>query len=325
MIPKPPPREGTLGFLYFPPFRVQGISIAGEITCLQIPELDLGFDIGSCPRAMLSSKFLAISHGHMDHVGALAYFCSQRQFQGMGTAKIVCDERIESDIRGMMSGFVNLERQKTPYEIIALKPEGEIEIKNNIFLRGFPTEHTCPSFGYSVYERRTKLKPELVDFPQEKLRELKDRGVEITRTLTVPRIAYLGDTQPGPHLVREDVRKAPIVICECTFFEPDHKDRAKIGMHLHVDDVAEWLGVLECEALVLVHVSRRTDLNFARKRFLQVCGPDKSQRVHFLMDFRSQRARYEAQLAEAEAHAAAMGRGRVAASPAHEQPVDSDD
>ncbi|MCG3124468.1 MAG: hypothetical protein GIKADHBN_02932 [Phycisphaerales bacterium] len=56
MIPKPPPREGTLGFLYIPPFRVQGISIAGEITCLQIPELDLGFDIGSCPRALLSSK-----------------------------------------------------------------------------------------------------------------------------------------------------------------------------------------------------------------------------------------------------------------------------
>jgi ribonuclease Z len=65
---------------------------------------------------MLSSKYLAISHGHMDHIGALAYFCSQRRFQGMGTAKIVCDARIEPDIRGMMAGFVDLERQKTPYE-----------------------------------------------------------------------------------------------------------------------------------------------------------------------------------------------------------------
>ncbi len=310
MIPKPPPREGTLGFLYIPPFRVQGISIAGEITCMQIPELDIGFDIGACPRAMLSSKYLAISHGHMDHIGSLAYYCSQRKFQGMGTAKIVCDARIEPDIRGMMAGFVNLERQKTPYEIIPLAPEGQVEIKNNIFLRGFATEHTCPSFGYSVYEKRTKLKPEFLEYPQEKLKELKERGVEITRTLTIPQVAYLGDTQPGPHLIREDVRKAQIVICECTFFEPDHKDRAKIGMHMHVDDVAEWLRVLECEALILVHVSRRTDLHYARKRFSQVCGEEKAGKVHFLMDFRSQRARYEAQLAAAEAHMASLGQKR---------------
>ena len=319
MIPKPPPREGTLGFLYFPPFRVQGISIAGEITCLQIPELDIGFDIGACPRAMLSSKYLAISHGHMDHIGSLAYYCSQRKFQGMGTAKIVCDARIEGDIRGMMQGFVNLERQKTPYEVIPLQPDGQIEIKNNIFLRGFPTEHTCPSFGYSIYEKRTKLKPEFVDYPQEKLKELKERGVEITRTLTIPQVAYLGDTQPGPHLVREDVRKAQIVICECTFFEPDHKDRAKIGMHMHVDDVAEWLRVLESEALVLVHVSRRTDLNYARKRFSQVCGVEKADKVHFLMDFRSQRMRYEAQVAAAEAHAASLGQKRGGAKSVDEE------
>ncbi|MCC6427879.1 MAG: hypothetical protein IT435_13795 [Phycisphaerales bacterium] len=315
MIPKPPPREGTLGFLYIPPYRIQGISIAGEITCLQIPELDIGFDIGACPRAMLSSKFLAISHGHMDHIGALAYYCSQRKFQGMGTAKIVCDARIEQDIRGMMAGFVNLERQKTPFEVIPLQPDGQVEIKNNIFLRGFPTEHTCPSFGYSIYERRTKLKPEFLEYPQEKLKELKDRGVEITRTLTIPLIAYLGDTQPGPHLIREDVRKAQIVICECTFFEPDHKDRAKIGMHMHVDDVAEWLRVLECEALILIHVSRRTDLNYSRRRFAEVCGQEKAEKVHFMMDFRSQRARYDAQLAAAEAHMATLGQRRGEAEP----------
>ena len=30
MLPKPPPREGNLGFLYIPPYRVQGLSVAGE-------------------------------------------------------------------------------------------------------------------------------------------------------------------------------------------------------------------------------------------------------------------------------------------------------
>ncbi len=317
MLPKPPPREGQLAFWYLPPYRVQGISVAGEITCLQIPELDLGFDIGSCPRAMLSSKFLALSHGHMDHSGGLAYFCSQRRFQGMGNGKIICDARIAPDIHRMMAGFVDLERQKTPYDVIPLQPEGEVQIKNGIFLRGFPTEHTCPSFGYAVYEKRSKLKPEFVDLPQEKLRELKERGTEITRTLEIPIVAYLGDTQPGPHLVRSDVRKAQIVICECTFFEPDHKDRAKVGMHMHVDDVAEWLRVLECQALVLIHISRRTDLGYARKRLLQLVGEEKGSMIHLLMDHRASRARFEAQLAEAEAREA--GAARSSGAPAEQE------
>ncbi|MBK9188476.1 MAG: MBL fold metallo-hydrolase [Phycisphaerales bacterium] len=307
MLPKPPPREMSLGFLYCPPFRIIGESIAGEATCLQIPELDLGFDMGSCPRAMLPSKHLAITHGHMDHVGGLAYFCSQRRFQGMGTAKIICDERIAPAIRRMMEGYVDLERQRTPFDLLPLKPEQQIEIKNNMMLRGFETEHTCPSFGYSVVERRTKLKQEYTDLPQEKLRELKDRGVEITRSLEIPLVAFTGDTAPGPHLIRDDVRKAQIVIAECTFFEPDHKDRAKIGMHMHLDDIAEWLRVLECQHLVLVHVSRRTDMQYARKRLMQTVGEDLASRVHFLMDYRTNRARYEQQFAQAEAKEHAAG------------------
>jgi ribonuclease Z len=299
MIPKPPPREPSQGFLYLPPFRLYGESVAGETTAMIIPELDLGFDIGSCPRAMLPSKHLAITHGHMDHIGGLAYYCSQRRFQGMGTAKIVCDARIAPAIKRMMEGYVDLERQRTPYELIPLLPNQPLEIKNNILLRGFETEHTCPSFGYVASEKRTKLKPEFVDMPQEKLKELKDRGVEITRSLEIPLIAFTGDTAPGPHLIREDVRKAQIVIAECTFFEPDHKERAKVGMHMHLDDIAEWLRILECQHLVLVHVSRRTDMQYARERIAQVAGAKNMERVLFLMDYRTNKARYEGQMVAA--------------------------
>lgn len=299
MLPKPPPREGSPGFLYLPPYRVQGVSVAGETTCIMIPELDLCFDMGECPRYALPARWVAISHGHMDHIGALAYYCSQRRFQGMGTAKIVCDARIASAIHRMMAGFVDLEQQRTPYELFPLEPEQQIEIKPNIFLRGFETEHTSPSFGYTVIERRSKLKPELVNLPQEKLKELKDRGQEITRTLEIPLVAYLGDTAPGPHLVRADIRKAEIVICECTFFEPEHVERAKIGMHMHVKDIAEWIRVLECKALILTHISRRTHLGFAREQLVKLIGPEKAERVFLLMDNRFNRERYEKQEIEA--------------------------
>ncbi|RNC80269.1 MAG: MBL fold metallo-hydrolase [Phycisphaera sp.] len=300
MIPKPPPREGQIGFLYCPPYRIQGTSVAGESTTIMVPELDVCFDMGAPLRCALASKFVALSHGHMDHIGGLAYYASQRQFQGMGEGTIVCDKRIADDVRNMMKGYNDLERQKTPYKLVELDENEELEVKNNMFLRGFATEHTSPSFGWVIVEKRSKLKPELVGLPQEKLRELKDRGQEITMTLEVPLIAYTGDTLPGPHLVRDDVRRAQVVVSECTFFEPDHKARAKIGMHLHIDDIAEWAGVLEAEALILTHISRRTHMTYVRKRLDEALSDDVRSRVHVLMDHRACKERYEQQAEEAE-------------------------
>ncbi len=299
MLPKPPPREGSLGFLYLPPFRVQGFSVAGEATCLQVPELDIAFDMGVCPRAALACKYVAVTHGHMDHVGGLAYYCSQRRFQGMGTGTIVCDARIASAMHRMLAGFHDLEQQRTPYELIELEDGGQVEIKNNHFLTGFYTDHTSPSMGYAVVERRTKLREEYAELPQEKLRELKSRGVEITRELRIPLVAYTGDTSPGPHLVRDEVRRAKIIITECTFFDADHRQRAGVGKHLHVSDLAEWLRVVECEAMVVVHISRRTHLGEARQALERAAGREAASRVHFLMDYRTNRERYEQQLADA--------------------------
>lgn len=298
MIPKPPPREGSLGFLYLPPFRVCGTSIAGESTCIGIPELDICFDLGICPRAMLAMKTIAVSHGHMDHIGGIAYYCSQRYFQGMGEGTIVCDARIAPAMERMLAGYVELERQNTPYKLIAMKPGDEHQIKNNIFLRPFEVEHTVPTFGYSIVEKRSKLKDEFVGMPQEKLKELRDRGTEITRVIEVPLVAYLGDTAPGPALVRDDVRKAQVVICECTFTEPEHKERAKTGMHMHAEAIAEWLRVLECQSLVLTHLSRRTNMGYARKRILDLAGPQLNRKVEFLMDYKFNKERYEKQLAD---------------------------
>ncbi|MBA4028919.1 MAG: hypothetical protein C0475_07260 [Planctomyces sp.] len=302
MLPKPPPREASLGFLYLPPYRVIGTSVAGEATAVQVPELDICFDMGVCPRPMLACKYVAVSHGHMDHIGGLAYYCSQRYFQGMTPGTLICSKEIEPAVRRMLEGYNDLERQRTPYELIAVEPEQTVEIKNNIFLRAFQLDHTAPTLGFSIYERRSKLKPELVGLPQEKLVEMRDRGDEITRTLEIPVMAYVMDTAPGPALVREDVRKAPLLVTECTFFEPDTRDRAKAGMHLHVKDIAECMRFWEAQSVVLGHVSRRIHLLEARKQITLALGRAKAERVFFLMDSKFNKERYERQQMDAGEH-----------------------
>lgn len=299
--PPPPPRRPQLGFLVVPPYRIQGLSIAGEETVLQIPEMDLCFDIGRCPRSVLSSKFVALTHGHMDHAASFAYYFSQRQFQGMGVGTLVCPQALVQPVHNVMRGWIDLEAQRTPYEVLGMGPDDEIEIKNNLVLRAFATLHTVPSIGYVVLERRSKLRPEFVGLPQEKLVELKQQGQSITQTIDVPQICYTGDTMWGPFFDRPDVRQAKILITECTFIEPGHRSRAAVGKHLHLDDIVELVKISQAETIVLTHLSRRTHIGQAQKWLDEAIPSEHRHRVVLLMDHRANKARYDQQTAEASA------------------------
>lgn len=295
MLPKMPSSGGAPGFLFVPPFRIQGYSIAGEQTVIQIPELDVCFDMGTCPRFALSSPFVAVSHGHMDHVGGLPYYLSQRVFQKMGVGTIVCHPELAAPISAMMESWQALERQKTPFHVVPLAPDAELRIKPDVVLRAIEVAHTGPSLGYGLLEYRSKLRPEFREHPQERLRDLKKQGVEITQTLEIPMIAFTGDTQLAPALFRDEFAKARIVISECTFFDDEHRERAVLGKHLHIDDVAQLLEIWEAETVILTHLSRRTNMIEVHEVLRRRLKPADVERVHLLMDYRANRARYERQ------------------------------
>ncbi|MGH7176818.1 MAG: MBL fold metallo-hydrolase, partial [Tepidisphaeraceae bacterium] len=69
--------------LRFGALHVIGYSVAGEETVVQVPELNVCFDIGRAPHFALTSDIICLTHGHMDHVAGLGYYLSQRHFQGM--------------------------------------------------------------------------------------------------------------------------------------------------------------------------------------------------------------------------------------------------
>jgi ribonuclease Z len=236
----------------------------------------------------------------MDHVAALSYYFSQRNFQGMGVGTVICPPALVDPIHNLMNAWVDIELQRTPYHVKPLEHEEELEIKNNHFLRAFKTVHTSPSMGYVINERRTKLRADLVGLPQEKLVELKQQGEQITQMREVPLVCYTGDTAWGEHFDRQDLLQAKILITECTFVEPDDHGRAAIGKHLHLRDIVRLVERSSAEAVILTHLSRRTNLDRARDQIAQALSPGDRERVFILMDHRSNHARYEQQLREAE-------------------------
>src|SRR5689334_16760214 len=83
-------------------YHVVGYSVAGEETVVQVPELNVCFDIGRCPYFALTSDIVCISHGHMDHLAGLPYYLSQRFFQGMKPGTVLVPRELERPLDNLL-------------------------------------------------------------------------------------------------------------------------------------------------------------------------------------------------------------------------------
>jgi ribonuclease Z len=264
---------------------VIGYSVAGEETLVQVPELNVCFDIGRAPYFALTSDIVCITHGHMDHVAGIPYYLSQRSFQGMKPGTILLPRELERPVDNLLRCWRDVERQATPYSLIGMSPGDVHEVRRDFAIRCFATHHGGPSLGYSLISVREKLKQEYIGKAGPELVALKNKGIEIQYRIEVPLVAYLGDTTMGEVFDHPDVQNAEVLITEVTFFDADHKSKAKAGRHLHVDHFLDILPRLENKDIVLIHVSRRTGVRRARNLLRRRIGNERMKQIHFLMDF----------------------------------------
>ncbi len=273
-----------------PQLSIVGYSVAGEETVVAAPQFNAVFDIGRCPQFALACDHLCLTHGHMDHVGGIAYYLSQRSFLELKPATILCPEPLAEALDAMLLSWRNVERQKTPYLLVPMQPGDRFSIRDDFGIRAVATHHGMPSLGYTAINVRKKLKPEYFGRPGPELAQLNRSGVEISAEIEVPLLSFLGDTCAGPVFEDPDVKNADVLVTECTFYEDDHKHRSKVGKHLHVEDFARILPRLNNKHVVIGHVSRRTAVRRARHVLSKMVGPDLMKRVHFLMDFETSAA-----------------------------------
>ena len=82
------------------------------------------------------------------------------------------------------------------------------------------------------------------------------------------------------------VKDSRILITECTFFIQEHKERAKAGKHTHVDELANMLGKMNNEYIVLTHFTQRTHIREAINILRAKLPDDIFKKIIILMDQR---------------------------------------
>lgn len=271
--------DKTIGSL-----RLQGISLAGEETVITVPEFNVAFDIGRAPREAVMMDYLCLSHGHMDHAAGLAYYFSQRAFQGMPPGTLLVHRKLVGPVERLLQVWGEIEGHVSPGNIVGVDEDEDFALNRGLVVRPFRVRHPGPSLGFSVVEVRKKLKPEYADYSGQQIAQLKRQGTEVEYRLEIPRVAFCGDTTAGNFLDLDHVRNAEVLIFECTFFEEDHADRARLGAHTHVTDLPAVMERVRCPQVVLIHLTRRTGMGEAKRTLARMLKPVDLERITFLMD-----------------------------------------
>jgi ribonuclease Z len=263
-----------------------GYSVAGEETVVAMPQLDVCFDIGKAPDQVISINHCLLTHGHIDHTAGIAYYLSHRNFNGQSPGNVLAPKNLIPMIQQILDTWGQLDGNTIPANLIGVSPGDEYQIKPNLFTRVFPTKHTKGSIGYSIIEKRKKIKPEYSSLTGPQIVELKKNGVEIDSPLEIPIVTYLGDTQYVDFSQLDYIKNSKILIAECTFYETEHAERAEAGKHMHINEFAKLLENMDNKYIIITHTTHRTPMADIRKILKDSHSKQIYEKVILFMDKR---------------------------------------
>jgi ribonuclease Z len=269
----------NLGKLKIDDLELLGYSVAGEETVFIVPQLDVCFDLGKAPQQMIPINHALLTHGHMDHSAGIAYYLSHRNFCGMPAGTLLAPEPLIKPIQAIIEAYGQLDGNPIPAKIVGLKGGEEYQVKPNLWARAFAVRHSRGALGYSIVEKRKKLKPEYLPLSGPELVKLKQQGIAIDYQVELPIISYFGDTEYADFAKQEFVLKSKILVTECTFFLDEHIERAQAGRHMHVNDLAGLLENSQNEHIILMHVTQRTGISEIRRIIRNKCPKNACEKI----------------------------------------------
>lgn len=237
---------------------LRGTSLGGIYTCIQVPELHALFDAGWPLRSAAGTRRLYLSHGHVDHVGALPALLGVRALFGNPKPLIVhLPEEISEPLAKALEAMSTMQRYSLDVEMVPMAPGDEVDITGDLRVRAFRTYHPVPSLGYSFVRRVAKLKPELQGLPGHEIAARRRSGERVSESTDRLELSYATDTLVKVLDREPDLYRSRVLVLECTFLdERKSLQDARAGCHIHLDELIERADSFANEALVLMHFSQ---------------------------------------------------------------------
>ena len=246
---------------------ITGYSTALFSTWYFIEELHLLLDAGDGLTAALMQKarkieHVFVSHADRDHLTGLLQFNQLNARPGF--------PRIYYPLHcGSFPALEAFSKRFDPHVEgtvwQALRAGEQVQIRDNIWVEAIRNEHfrtdenTFKSFGYRVFETRSKLKKEFSGLPQpELLKQMAVLGKDaMTEQIRSNILTYSGDTPVDGAPEKWDNTR--VLIHEATFLTREESEHlnTRANRHSSLEEVIEMAAGLNIECLILGHFSTR--------------------------------------------------------------------
>jgi len=239
-------------------FDIEAVSVGGLETCIELPGFDLAFDIGRCPMSAVRRKRVLCTHGHMDHMGGLAYHAATRDLMGMPAPTYLVPRENHADVLALFDVWRRLDRSELPCDVVACGPGDRVDIGGGRVAVPFRSPHRVPCQGYAIVAKRKKLLPAYEGLDGAEIHRRRAAGEQVSDEHDVVEVAFTGDTVIDVLHREPMVRTARLLILEVTFLdERVSVEKSRSKGHVHLDEVIENAALFQNEAILFTHFSAR--------------------------------------------------------------------
>lgn len=240
------------------PHSVRGVSVGGVYTSLAVPELGIVFDAGASPRSSCAIDTILLSHGHVDHIGALPALLGIRALQGkMTPPRVVMPAEIVDDLTAALAALSRLQRFPLEIDAVGMLPGDELALRGDLRVRAIRTFHPVPSLAYLIVRRVARLRADLQGLSGPQIAARRRAGEEVSEHDDRLELAYATDTLVSALDHAPELLAARTLIVECTFLdERKSLEATRAGCHIHLDEIIERADRFTGEHVVMMHFSQ---------------------------------------------------------------------